>query len=119
MAQQVPGILVDAVGPRALESLLPIAAGQQSDPERASTTRGEQIPDAIADNHSTTNLGTKPISRREEQVGVRLRVLDLITCHHWHRCGIKTQCFESRSGVRHLAAGGNAHGTLDSVKRDN
>src|SRR3981081_3247534 len=58
MAQQVPGILVDVVGPRTLEFLLPIA-GQQSDPERASTTRGEQIPDAIADNHSTTNVGTK------------------------------------------------------------
>src|ERR1700682_1559023 len=57
MAQQVPGILVDAVGPRSLEFLLPVAARQQSDPERASTTRGKQIPDAVADNHSIADLG--------------------------------------------------------------
>src|SRR6266480_4257905 len=52
MTKQGGRILVDAVGPGALQFFLPVASRQQTDAERPCPAGGQHIPDAVTDDHA-------------------------------------------------------------------
>ncbi len=66
MQEEIGGVRVHAVRACPLELLTAVAARKQADPERASPSSGEQIPDAVADDDGRADIGTNTRSGGEE-----------------------------------------------------
>src|SRR2546427_8103121 len=56
MAQQIGRILVDAVGPGALQFFLSVASRQETDAERPCPAGGQHIPDAVTDDEDRKSV---------------------------------------------------------------
>ena len=78
VAKQVRRILVNAVRTGAFQFVLAIASGQQADTEGMSTARSKQIPNAVSHNNRSFDRHVQTVCRGDEEVGVRLRVLNLV-----------------------------------------
>jgi len=61
---------------------LHVAAGQQSNAKGPCPTRGQHVPGRIADHDGVFDLGPETVDRRQEKVGIRLSILDLIARHY-------------------------------------
>src|SRR5215217_8175582 len=103
VVEQVLRIVVDPVGARADQLFAPVAAGEQTDAERARSSRGQQVPDAVADDHAGADLGPDPLGRGQEQIRVRLGVADLVA-RHKRRLGRQAQELEREPGIALAAA---------------
>ena len=79
------GIHAERAG--AFEFVFAIAAGQQSDAERARALRGDHVPDAVAEHERLADVHAKTFGGGEEQIGIGLGVFDLIARHHRHLSG--------------------------------
>jgi hypothetical protein len=82
MPEQVGGIFVNPCGTSALKFFLRVAAGQQSNAMGPCPTRGQHVPGRIADHDGVFDLGPETVDRRQEKVGIRLSILDLIARHY-------------------------------------
>ncbi len=65
-------IAVNAKGAGACELVVAVAAAQQADAQHASSPRGEQIPDRIADDVALLGWNADPFAAGEEEIGLRL-----------------------------------------------
>src|SRR6266540_4161482 len=54
--EHVAGVVVDAERTCALGFLATVAAGEEPDPERSGTTRGEHVPNAVAHHHRVADV---------------------------------------------------------------
>src|SRR5229473_447490 len=104
MLQEIRGILVDAIRPRLLQLVFPVAAREQPDAERVGAPRGEQVPLAVAHHDRLFDRDAEPPGRRQEQVGIGLGVLHLIARHHRHAGG-DTERIEQRLRAFESSAG--------------
>ena len=96
VGEQVARVFVDPVRARVDELLAPVAARQQTDPERPRAPRREQIPDAVADHDAVADVDADPLGGGQEQVGVGLGVADLVAGHE-RRVGRQTEQLERRA----------------------
>src|SRR2546426_12710364 len=78
MAQQIGRILVDAVGPGALQFFLSVASRQETDAKRPGPAGGQHIPDAVTDDDAPIDRYAEPLGSGQEHVGVRLGMTDLV-----------------------------------------
>src|SRR5690242_15265426 len=79
--EQVSGIVVHSVRAGALELLSTIPTRQDPDAQSGSAARGEEVPDAVADDDGSLDGDAQTLGGGEKEVGVWFRVRDLIACH--------------------------------------
>src|SRR5262245_5849505 len=79
---QVQGTLVHPQGARAFKLLPAGPAREKSHPERSRAPRGEDIPDAVADDQSVGDGNVETSGRREEEVGIGLRPFHVVARDH-------------------------------------
>jgi len=84
VVQQIGGILIYAIRPRALELFLSIATRQESHAERAGAARREQVPHAVPDHHRTRRSDPQPLAPARNRSGSGL------ACSTWSRVTIGT-----------------------------
>ncbi len=106
VGEQVGGVLVHAVGAGPGELVLAVATREQAHAERAGATGGQQVPHAVAHDDRVLDVGAEPFGRREEQVGVGLRVGHLVARHDRHAVG-HIEHLDHRCGALDVAAGGD------------
>jgi hypothetical protein len=105
--QQVGGILIHPVRPGTLELVETIAAGQQSDPECLAAPGGQHVPDAVADHNGTADRDIQFLGGGDEQVRVRLRILDVVACNDHIDGRIDAERREILRSGRHATARGD------------
>jgi len=116
MVQQIQRVLVDPVGAGPFQFVLAVAAGQHPDAQRPGPARRQQVPDAVADHDRIADRDAEPVGGGQEQVRVRLGVLDHVAGHHRLPVEIDAQRLDGRRGAGHPAAGRNGPGDPDLVE---
>jgi hypothetical protein len=82
MTKEIPRILVDAIRSRALEFFSTVPSREEADAECAGAARSQKIPHAIPDHDSVGNVHCNLFARGDEEVRIRLRMLDPVTRDH-------------------------------------
>jgi hypothetical protein len=82
MTKEIPRVLIDAIGSRALEFFPAVPAREEADAKCAGAARSQKIPHAIPDHDCVGNVHGKLFARGDEEVRIRLRMLDLISRDH-------------------------------------
>ena len=80
VGQQVGRVQIDAIGANLLQFFLPISPRKQSDSQAAGSARGQQVPNAISDNHRSRNRHVQSLRRSKKQIWVWLCALDFLPC---------------------------------------
>ena len=112
MLEQVCGVVVHPIRPRALQLIRAIAAGQEPDAEHARAARGEHVPDAVADHHRIDHIDPELAHGLEEQIGIGFGVGHEITGDDRHAVR-QAQQLERRAGGGHPAAGRDREGAAE------
>jgi CRP/FNR family transcriptional regulator, cyclic AMP receptor protein len=107
VAQHVGRILIDAIGTCLQQFVVPVAAGEQPDAERASSASREQIPDAVAHHPGVLDVHAEPACCREEQVRVGLRVNHIVSSDD-RNCRTDAQQLQRRAGDVQSSARGDS-----------
>jgi hypothetical protein len=94
---------------------MPVSAREQA--ERAGAAGGEQVPDAVADHDRILNVDPETIGCGQEQVRIRLGVLDLIAGYDRHGGRIDAERREHGAGRLEAAAGGDRPRRADPGER--
>jgi hypothetical protein len=79
VAQQVGGILVNAICACALKFILAIAARKQTHSDRTCPPSCEEIPDAVSHDHGVCSKHSETFGGSQEQIRVGLCALDLVS----------------------------------------
>src|SRR5450759_3390646 len=103
--QQVGRVLEYAVCAGALELVLRIATGEQADAKRMRPSRGEHVPDRVADHRRGFDRDAEPIGCGEKEIRIGFRVPDLVACDHRHAGKVDAERFQHRTGGLHVSAG--------------
>lgn len=82
MCQHLGGICVDAKGARLLQFGLAVAAREKAHRERSPATRGEHIPNAIANHNAIFHGNAQPLGGADKYVGSRLGLCNIVASDH-------------------------------------
>jgi hypothetical protein len=82
MTKEIARVLIDAIRSRAFEFFPAVPAREEADAECTGAARGQKIPHAIPDHDSVGNIDCKLLARGDEEVRIRLRMLDLVSRDH-------------------------------------
>ena len=83
MPQQVGRIIVHPVRTRPLELVSPVPPRKQANSQRQGPSRGEHIPDAVADYDAVGDWDVELLGGSQKHIGVRFGVAHLISSHDW------------------------------------
>src|SRR3984893_14064570 len=101
MKKEIPRVLIDAIGSRALEFFPAVPAREEADAKCAGAARSQKIPHAIPDHDSVGNVHSKLFARGDEEGRIRLRMLDLISRDHRRTRRVDSYSVSAGPGARH------------------
>src|SRR4029079_17053721 len=79
---QLVGVAIDPKSSGSSQLVLAVAAAQQADAEHSGPTRGQQIPDGVADHITLGGLNAETLCAGQEEIRLRLRALDVAARDH-------------------------------------
>ncbi len=75
--------MVDAVGAGAGEFIFAVAAGHETDAKGSGALRGEEVPDAVADDDGVRDRDAEFFRGHQEEIGVGFGEFDLVAGDDW------------------------------------
>src|SRR5579863_10676050 len=105
MVQEIKGIFVGSISSRLFQFVLPVTAGSQAYPQSTRPTRGKKVPYAVTDHNAVKDGNTQPLCRRQEQIGIRFRMLHLITSYHRHSSADLERLKRGPGALQHSTGG--------------